>query len=118
MENARLTDKISYGTPDEVKKIKEKYESGVKSKIEKCKIDDDRLEELINPTKKGEILDRLQHLFQAFLFGTLIYGSHRDGRGNVVPELMPSGVGFTVEPQVGARIPLPWWLDVSIWDCF
>lgn len=43
MENARLTDKVSYGTPDEVKKIKEKYESGVKSKIEKCKIDDDEL---------------------------------------------------------------------------
>ena len=43
MENARLTDKVFYETPNEVKEIKEKYESGVKSKIEKCKIDDDEL---------------------------------------------------------------------------
>ena len=52
VENARLTDKISYGTPNEVKEIKEKYESEVKSKIEKYKIDDYRLEELINLLKK------------------------------------------------------------------
>jgi hypothetical protein len=52
--NARLTDMVFYGTPNEVKKIKEKYESEVKSKIEKCKIDDDRLEELINLLKRGK----------------------------------------------------------------
>lgn len=52
MENARLTDKVFYGTPNEVKEIKEKYESEVKSKIEKYEIDDDRLEELINLLKR------------------------------------------------------------------
>jgi len=54
VENARLTDKVFYGTPDEVREIKEKYESKVKSKIEKYKIDDDRLEELINLLKRGK----------------------------------------------------------------